>query len=327
MKRFLVMLIAGIFCGVGMNLIASDKPINIAHRGACGYLPEHTLPAKALAYGFNVDFIEQDVVLTKDDVPLIIHDIHLDTVTNVAEIFPDRVRADGRFYAIDFTFAEIQSLSVSERFNLEDKKAVFNGRFPIWKSSFRLHSLQQEIELIQGLNHSTGRNVGIYPEIKEPLWHRKEGKEISPIVLKVLADYGYKTAADNIFLQCFDFAELKRIRTVLKCQLPLIQLIEEDCDLNEVATYADGIGPWVKQIITGLDDDGNPLFSDLVARAKKLKLKVHPYTFRIDSLPKGLNSDILLDFLFDKAQVDGIFSDFPDVSGSYIDAKFCNKRK
>lgn len=322
MKHTLKILAVILLLGVSMNLLAAEKPINIAHRGACAYLPEHTLPAKALAYGMNADFLEQDVVLTKDDVPLIIHDTHLDTVTDVADKFPGRARPDGRFYAIDFTFAEIRTLRVAERFNLEDKKAVFPGRFPLWKSDFRLHSLQEEIEMIQGLNKSTGKNIGIYPEIKEPAWHRQEGKDISSIVLKVLNDYGYITGNDNIFLQCFDFAELKRIKNDLKCELKLIQLLEEDCDLKGVSGYAYGIGPSIKQIISGVDDKGKLIFSNLANRAREAGLKIHPYTFRVDSLPQGMTGDALLRVLFVDVKIDGIFSDFPDVSGKFLDNNF-----
>ena len=96
-----------------------DAKIVIAHRGASGYLPEHTLPAKAMAYAMHPDYLEQDVVLSKDDVPIVIHDIHLDAVTNVAELFPDRKRKDGRYYVIDYTFDELKTLRVVERFNLE----------------------------------------------------------------------------------------------------------------------------------------------------------------------------------------------------------------
>lgn len=85
----------------------TDKVV-IAHRGASGYLPEHTLPAKALAYAMKPDYIEQDVVMTKDDKLVVLHDHYLDRVTNVATVFPNRARKDGRFYAIDFTLAEIK---------------------------------------------------------------------------------------------------------------------------------------------------------------------------------------------------------------------------
>jgi glycerophosphoryl diester phosphodiesterase len=322
MKFNLLLLMTVLFSGVGMSHAAAEKPLNIAHRGACAYLPEHTLPAKALAYGMNADYIEQDVVLTKDDVPLIIHDIHLDTVTDVAEKFPQRARADGRFYAIDFTFAEIRSLKVSERFDLETRKAVFPGRFPLWKSSFALHSLQEEIEMIQGLNKATGKNTGIYPEIKEPAWHREQGKDISSVVLRILAEYGYKKSSDDIFLQCFDAAELKRIRKELKCELKLIQLIEEDCDLQAVAEYADGIGPAISQLIAAPSPEGRLVPGELWKWAKKLKLKIHPYTFRIDALPQGISGEKLLAFLCKDAEIDGIFSDFPDVSGNYIDKNY-----
>ena len=117
----------------------------IAHRGASGYLPEHTLEAKAMAYVMNPDYIEQDLVLSKDNVPIVIHDIYLDDVTNVAETFPNRKRDDGRFYVIDFTFEEIQTLKVTERFNPKTGKQVYPNRFPQNKSSFRLHSLQMRL--------------------------------------------------------------------------------------------------------------------------------------------------------------------------------------
>src|SRR5690606_18036274 len=84
------------------------KPLVIAHRGASGYLPEHTLEAKALAYAMKPDYIEQDVVMTKDDHLVVLHDHYLDRVTDVADKFPDRARADKRYYAIDFTLAEIK---------------------------------------------------------------------------------------------------------------------------------------------------------------------------------------------------------------------------
>jgi glycerophosphoryl diester phosphodiesterase len=98
----------------------------------------------------------------------------------------------------------------------------------------------------------------------------------------------------------------------------LIQLIEADCDLEHVATYADGIGPWVKQIVSGKNHDGTLQLSNLVAQAHALGLAVHPYTFRADSLPAGITANQLLDTLFNQVEVDGIFSDCPDVSRHFI---------
>ena len=87
-----------------------NKKIVIAHRGASGYLPEHTMESKSMAHAMNVDFIEQDLVLSKDDVPIVIHDIYLDDITDVSKKFPARKRKDNRFYVIDFTFNELQTL-------------------------------------------------------------------------------------------------------------------------------------------------------------------------------------------------------------------------
>ena len=302
-------------------IIQKNKKVVIAHRGASGYLPEHTLPAKSMAYAMGADYLEQDIVLSKDNVPIVIHDIHLDTVTDVALKFPKKKRNDGQFYVIDFTFDELKQLNVSERFDPITNKAVFPKRFPIFASTFKLHSLQEEIELIQGLNKSTGKNIGIYPEIKEPAFHRREGKDISKIVLKILNDYDYKTKNDHCILQCFDVDELKRIRNEFKCELFLVQLMEfkkEEEILEEIATYADGIGPWYKQIIKGKDKNGNWKISELVEKAHKYNLKVHAYTFRADQLGDFRSFEELLKVAMYDANIDGIFTDFPDKAVQFI---------
>ena len=321
MKKLVILFFVICFIGCNqksnLNKIASVKPkkIVIAHRGASGYLPEHTLASKAMAYAMNVDYLEQDIVLSKDAVPIVIHDIHLETVTNVQDIFPTRKRSDGKFYVIDFTFEELQKLNVYERFNSETKNAIFPMRFPLKKSNFKLHSLQDEIELIQGLNKSTGKNIGIYPEIKEPEFHKNEGLDISKIVLDILSNYGYKAKKDNCILQCFDSNELKRIRFELKSTLFLVQLIEfeeEENKLEEIATYADGIGPWYKQIIKEKDENGKYQISDLVENAHKNNLKVHAYTFRSDKLDGFTTFNELLQVALFDANMDGVFTDFPD---------------
>ena len=314
---------------------ASDK-IVIAHRGASGYLPEHTLAAKAVAHAMGADYIEQDVVLSKDGVPMVLHDIHIDTVTDVAQVFPDRSRADGRFYAIDFTVDELQSLAVMERADQAGQPA-FPGRFPRGASSFQIPTLAEEIELIQGLNLSTGREVGIYPEVKAPAWHRAQGQDISAVVLAVLADYGYADADDLIYLQCFDWNETRRIRNELGYRGKLVQLLGEndwgeapgvDYDalrtgdgLAAIATVADGIGPWMRHIVTGVDAGGRPMLTDLVANAHAHGLAVHPYTFRADALPDYADSleEALRIFLVD-AGVDGVFTDFPDRAVAFLRA-------
>ena len=291
---------------------AADK-IVIAHRGASGYIPEHTMESKAMAHAMNTDYIEQDLVLSKDDIPIVIHDIYLEEVTNVSLLYPEMSRKDGRFYVIDFTFAQLMTLSVNERISHKTKKAVFPNRFPLQGSSFKLHSLQQEIEVIQGLNKSTGKNIGIYPEIKNPSFHKKQGKDISKIVLQILSDYGYKEKSDSCILQCFDAKELQRIRQELNSNSFLTQLLEfPEGSENFVAyaSYADAIGPSIEQLL--LAGIGKTKGNTMVDKAHELGLKVHAYTFRQDEHPNFDNFEALLNFGFYELELDGVFTDFPD---------------
>lgn len=295
----------------------------IAHRGASGYLPEHTLESKKMAFTMNADFIEQDIVLSKDDVPVVIHDIYLDDVTNVAQKFPERQRKDGRFYVIDFTMKELETLQVSERFNPKTHQQVYPGRYPMRQGKFKLHSLEKEIALIQQLNKETGKNIGIYPEIKEPAFHQKEGKDLTEIVLKVLSNYGYTQKSDRCILQCFDAKELQRIKTELHSNLFLVQLIEhpeEAKQLAHFASYADAIGPWYKQIVTG-KKDGKWIFSNLVTEAHGLGLQVHAYTFRADDLGEFSTFDELLQTVLIDADIDGAFTDFPDKVVQFLEER------
>ena len=126
----------------------ANRPLIIAHRGASGYLPEHTLEAKALAFGLGADYLEQDVVATRDDQLVVLHDIHLERVTDVAERYPERHRDDGRFYARDFDLEEIQGLRAWERLNSDPSGAEFPSRYPEKSGNFRVPSLQEELELI-----------------------------------------------------------------------------------------------------------------------------------------------------------------------------------
>ncbi|MDX1489780.1 MAG: glycerophosphodiester phosphodiesterase [Pseudohongiellaceae bacterium] len=314
---------------------SADKVV-VAHRGASGYLPEHTLPAKAMAYAMDADYIEQDVVMTKDEQLIVIHDITLDRTTDVAEKFPSRARSDGKFYAVDFTLAEILTLDVSEGFTIEDGQKMSNypQRFPVGASHFKIHTLAQEIELVQGLNHATGSDVGIYPEIKSPEFHLAEGKDLSRAVLEVLRQYGYTSKDDNVFVQTFDFDELKRIHDdlmpALGIDLKLVALLSdgEQNDwqqsaegLKEIARYADGIGP-EKSMIVSRDSTGEAIMiSDLVKIAHDNGLQVHPYTYRLDTgqIPPYADSfeQMLKIHLFD-AGVDGVFTDFPDRAVDFL---------
>lgn len=293
---------------------AADKAI-IAHRGASGYLPEHTLEGAAMAHAFGADFIEQDVVLSKDNVPVVLHDIELEPVTDVALKFPLRKRPDGKFYAIDFTLAELKSLNVHERMDLKTGKQAFPSRFPMNQGTFRIPTLEEELQLIQGLNRSRKTDIGIYPEIKSPSFHRREGRDISKIVVEILARYGYRSQSDNCIMQCFEWQELKEIRK-LGYQGKLVFLIggrvilddgkptEFTPDtLRQIATVANGIGPSLGHII---DKSGQP--TSLVAKAHAAGLVVHPYTIRTET-----NTDFnWFKLVLDDAGADGVFTDQPD---------------
>ena len=323
MPRLLALLLT-----LGVVAAAEPRPLVIAHRGASGYLPEHTLAAKALAYGQRADYLEQDVVLSKDGVPVIFHDPHIDTTTDIAKKFPGRQRADGRFYALDFTVAELKQLNASERFNPKTGKAVFPRRFPVGVGSFQVVTLEEEIQFIQNLNRSTGRNVGIYPELKAPAWHRKEGRDLAAAVLLILRKYGYDTKESACYVQCFEYTEIKRLRGELGWQGKLVMLLgvkgngpgetdftflQTDAGLTELAKLVDGIGPPISSVVTGKTTAERKV-TDLAARARKAGLKSHPYTLRADELPKCVTSvDELVKALFDEAKVDGLFTDFPDL--------------
>ena len=293
---------------------AAEKTI-IAHRGASGYLPEHTLEAVAMAHAFGADFIEQDVVLSKDNVPVVLHDIELEPVTDVALKFPDRKRANGKYFAIDFTLAELKSLHVRERVDLKTGKQAFPSRFPTNHGTFRIPTLEEELQLIQGLNKSRKTTVGIYPEIKSPSFHRNEGRDISKIVIETLARYGYSSKSDHCIMQCFEWQELKEIRK-LGYQGKLVFLIggkvvlddnktaELNADtLRQIASVATGIGPSLSLVI---DKFGQP--TNLVALAHKAGLVVHPYTIRTD-IPSEFN---WFKLILQDAQADGVFTDQPD---------------
>lgn len=332
-----------------------QQRIVIAHRGASGYLPEHTLESKALAVGMKADYVEQDLVMTKDNHLVVIHDHFLDGLTDVAQKFPTRHRKDGKYYVMDFTLSEIRSLNMTENFKLENGKQVqvYPDRFPIWKSQFKIHTFEEELEFIQGLEKSTGRRIGIYPEIKAPWLHHQEGKDIALATLKVLKKYGYTHKNDPVYLQTFDFNELKRIKTKLAPQLgmdlKLIQLIAytdwhetEEKNQNgkwvnynydwfftpgamrEIAKYADGVGPaWYMLIDDKKSTKGNLKYTPMVADIVSQKLELHPYTVRKDALPNYVtNTNELFEALFNHAGATGVFTDFPDLAVKFLQDQY-----
>lgn len=314
-----------------MTTATPTPPVVIAHRGASGYLPEHTLEAKALAYAQGADYLEQDVIFTRDAVAIVMHDLVLDETTDVREVFPGRARADGHWYVIDFDWTELQRLTVHERRAPGAAAPTRAGRFAAAGVRFRLHTLDEELAFVAGLNATlgarTGHVAGVYTEVKSPAFHRAAGIDASALVLAALARHGYTRRSDRAYVQCFDFAELKRIRTELRSDLPLVQLIgenawgESDTDydhlrtaagLREVSAVADGIGPWIPQVLQ-LAAGEPPKPTGLVEAAHALGLVVHPYTLRADELPPGVPDFAALVAALRAAGIDGAFSDFPDL--------------
>jgi glycerophosphoryl diester phosphodiesterase len=301
----------------------------IAHRGASGYLPEHTLEGKALAYGLGADFLEQDVVATRDSELVVLHDAYLDDTTDVAIRFADRRRSDGHFYVIDFGLRELKSLRVMERRRHGTAEPVYADRFPSGVGSFRINTLDEELDLIRGLNRSMRRNVGIYPEIKDPQWHLQHGIDLSRLVLEKLADHGYRSVDDAAFVQCFDPVELRRVRAELGCRLKLVQLVGSEPEyaqlldapgLQRVAEYATGLGPSYSQLVV-VGSDGAPAPTELTANAHAAGLAVHAYTFRRDALPPyAATLEQLIELFVYRIGIDGLFCDHPDVAVRVRDA-------
>ena len=256
----------------------------IAHRGASGYLPEHTLAAYALGYAQGAQWIEPDVMLTADGIPIALHDLTLDRTTNVADVFPQRRREDGSHHAADFTLEEIRQLAVVER---------QPGRFP--HAAFHPPRLDEVLALVDGLNRTIGRRVGVYPELKHPDLQPGVGEA----VLDALAAY-----ALPVRIQSFDLAALRALETVH----PRVALISDAAELtpdrlDEVAAFAMAIGISANSLHDG---------ANIVEPAHARGLEVHAFTLRADRLAPGYET--LADEVAALAElgVDAVFTDHPD---------------
>ncbi len=268
------------------NCFGSDRVV-IAGQGGSAPLVGNTLHALVLAAATGSDFLAQQLVMTKDDHLVAFDDIHIGNMTNVASIFPERKREDGNFYVIDFNLAEIQQLSKTG----VDFEATMDLRIPSFKDILLLtRKLEKELK----------RTIGIYPEIKKPWFHAKEGKDISSSTLKMLKRYGYNGKNDAVYLACFDADELQRIHKTLMpamgLELKLVQFIDanngEETQRQEnkslssynydwmftqfglklLSSYADAIG--LKQSIL-IDDQNNSVLSDYTTAAQGLGLQLH----------------------------------------------------
>jgi len=317
---FVIILLAGGLTHAFAGDMGNSEKIVIGHRGACGYVPEHTLVSYAMAYAMGAAYVEQDLVMTKDGVMICRHDITLESTTNIAEVFPDRYRMVSgrkRWYASDFTLEEIKSLKARER---------LPNRFRQDSEGFTVPTFEEAIQLVQELNKRTGRNVGIYPETKSPTWHAQQGLAMEKPLLDMLKKYGYEGRDAKVYIQSFEQGNLKEIRFVHGSDLPIVQLINRadwttETFLDDIATYADGIGP-SKRLIE--DADCNLIDKNaLVERAHARGLVVHPYTFQADNLAACYKTaeEELRQFYF-TYKVDGLFTDFADIAARVIDPSY-----
>jgi glycerophosphoryl diester phosphodiesterase len=289
----------------------------IAHRGASGFVPEHTKEALVLSFMQGAHYIEQDLVLSADKQLIVLHDIHLEHVTNVESVFPKRAREDGRFYVIDFTLEELRRLSIHERENADGTR-VFDSRYR-GNAHFSMTTFAEHVELIGELNRAFNKDVGLYPEIKAPNWHKQQGADITKVFMDELNALGLNNKHAKLYVQSFDPVALKRIDHEFKSELKLIQLIAEN-DWNEsdtdydvlktpsglahIATYADGIGPWLPQVYSFDTKQA----TGLIQSAHREGLLVHPYTFRTDVIKQTMQPKEAFNLL-KNAQIDGLFTD------------------
>ena len=294
-----------------------EKPLDgqviiIAHRGASGERPEHTIASYTLAIQQGADFIEPDLVLTKDGVLVARHENEISETTNVADKAEFAYRKatktiDGQkmtgWFTEDFTLAELKTLRAKERLpQLRKANMAYDGQFEI-------PTFQEILELAKAQSAATGRTIGVYPETKHPSYFASIGLPHQAPLLAMLTKYGYVDKSAPIFIQSFEVENLKALRS--RTKLRLIQLMDEKGSpadradltypqmvtaegLKTVATYADGIGPNKALVIprTILGNLGEP--TTLVTDAHKVGLAVHPWTFRRENyfLPLAQKSGI-----------------------------------
>jgi glycerophosphoryl diester phosphodiesterase len=320
----------------------SDDVIVIGHRGASGYRPEHTLAAYRLAIRQCADFIEPDVVATRDGVLVARHENEISGTTDVAS----RPEFAGRrttktidglpitgWFTEDFTLAELRTLRARERIpNVRPQSAAYDGRF-------RVPTLQQVVDLARRSRTCDGRRVGIYPETKHPSYFRSIGLALEPRLVRLLHANGYRTRRAPVFIQSFEVSNLQRLATMTR--LRLVQLVGcggrpydftvagdprtyadllTPAGLDFVRSYADGIGVCKDR----LPRNASPP-SPVIRDAHRRRLLVHAWTFRRENqflpvdlrvgtdpnAPGNLTAEIRA---FVAMGVDGVFSDNPDVA-------------
>lgn len=323
--------------------LTGEPPIVIGHRGASGYRPEHTLEAYELAIEMGADYIEPDLVSTKDGILIARHENEISGTTDVASRpeFADRFTTkviDGETYSgwftEDFTLEELKTLRAIERIpDIRPGNTVYNGLFEV-------PTLQEVIDLAKEKSLEFGRTIGIYPETKHPTYFDSIGLSLEEPLVAILAENGYTDENSPVYIQSFEVGNLQELNTLT--DVSLVQLLSNSgqpydftssgnpqtyadlatpTGLSFIAEYADGIGA-NKNLIIPRDADGNLLSpTSLVDDAHDAGLIVHAWTFRNEDvfLPTNLQGQPLQEYkIFYSTGLDGVFSDHPDTAVSAI---------
>lgn len=315
----------------------------IGHRGASGYRPEHTLASYELAARMGADFMEPDLVSTKDHVLVARHEPEIGGTTDVADrpefaarrrtVVLDGVPVTG-WFTHDFTLAELKTLRAKERIPaVRQHNTLYDGRFEV-------PTLQEILELRKRLSKELDRVIGVYPETKHPTYFQNLGLDLETPLVKALRAAGLDRREAPVFVQSFEARNLEELRREHRLRAPLVFLTSASgnpfddprsyadyltpAGLRELAEYADGIGPDKNQVIPRNADDtlGEP--TSLVGDAHAAGLTVHPYTFRAENQflpadyrvgtdPTAYGRALDEQEAFLRAGVDGLFTDQPDI--------------
>lgn len=296
--------------------LSGDAPLIIAHRGASGHLPEHTLAAYEKAIEMGADYIEPDLVITKDGHLVARHDRYLSSTTNISDLaeFADRKtikpghdQAD--WFVEDFTLDEIKTLKARQ---------PRVGRSKAFDDLFDIPTFEEVLALARAHSETSGRQIGVYPETKHPTALEELGLSFDPALLKVLEKYGYRTENDPVFIQSFEEGNLRRLKT--KTSIRLVFLTEDipTLSFDEIASFANGIGP--HKILLS---DTSFQSTGFIEEAHAAGLNVHPWTFR-DDQPDARFADKIAEahHYFDLG-IDGGFFDFPDTGVKSLNIYEC----
>ena len=290
----------------------SDGPIVIAHRGASGHRPEHTLEGYALAVHMGADYIEPDLLSTKDGVLVARHENEIGGTTDVATRFPDRKTrkiVDGDtingWFTEDFTLAELRTLRAKERLAF---------RSHAYDNQFLVPTFDEVLTLADSMGRSRGRVVGVYPETKHPTYFRSIGLPLEPGLLRALIAHNRNRADGAVFIQSFEDGNLRTLRT--ETTVPLVYLLSGGAltasRLADIASFATAIGV-NQRMIVGADSSAVP--NSLIKDAHAVGLKVHVWTLRPEPafLAKRYGGNPLAEVReLASLGVDGIFGDYPD---------------